>query len=145
MCSQTFGKLTLVILSDLHYLIVMSSILTSNSLSSNGRKRCCGMISLNPFWRERNWASMPRISRHWTYNLEVHECYEHGMLKERVRSVKTSADAPQTRPNRSIYAYPVYQSLTIHVQNDKMALVDYVLHELTVFRACILSQLCNTL
>lgn len=42
---------------------------TSNSFSSNALSRCCGMTSLNPFCRARNWASMPLRNRQFTYSL----------------------------------------------------------------------------
>lgn len=39
---------------------------TSSSLWSKGLSRCCGMSSLKPFCRARNWASMPRMNLQFT-------------------------------------------------------------------------------
>lgn len=44
---------------SIHLVIV---VCTSSSLWSKGLRRCCGMSSVNPFCRARNWASIPRIN-----------------------------------------------------------------------------------
>lgn len=54
------------------FLKATEQIQTSSSRSSNGLSRCCGMSSLKPFCSAKNWASMPRMNRHWTYSLHVH-------------------------------------------------------------------------
>jgi len=59
-----------IIISEL--LKATDQIQTSSSRSSNGLSRCCGMSSLKPFCSAKNWASMPRMNRHWTYSLHIH-------------------------------------------------------------------------
>lgn len=69
--------------------------ITSSSLLSKGLSRCCGMSSLKPFCRARNWASMPRMNLQLTYSLTETQ----SIIRDLQRNTEnTEASAPHSPP-----------------------------------------------